>query len=326
MLRIHFSAVDLMRTRVGGRLDPMWELVLSIHQMVRPESYFASWSRRSRRRLHEAGLLRDAELLAALAPASGYFPDFLTPMGVPTDFEEGVETVLSTDKKRLCAEVGRLGAPRGSGSWLADVAAGRTAALHRLGVAMRRYHHTVVAPHRDQAAQISGRAVTRLAHRTLAHGVEAALGGLGPATRWQSPVLEVAYPVTRDLHLEGRGLSLVPTFFGINHPIALADPALRPVLVYPVHREAFWQPGDETGPPGSDALRELLGETRATVLRLLDAELTTTALAARTATSPSSVSRHTAVLRRAGLITTTRSGTSVLHVRTTMGDGLVHRG
>ncbi|MFD6448332.1 helix-turn-helix domain-containing protein [Promicromonospora sp. NPDC060204] len=315
-----------MRTRVGGRLDPMWELVLSIHQMTRPESYFISWSRRSRRKLAAAGLLRDTELLAALAPASGYFPDFLTPVSMPADFEEGIETVLSTDKSRLHAEVGRLDAPRGSGSWLADVGAGRPAALHRLGVAMRRYHRTVLAPHRDQAAQISGRWVNRLAQRTLAHGADAALGTLGPATRWRPPVLEVAYPVRRDLHLEGRGLTLVPTFFGINHPIALADPTLRPVLVYPVHREAFWQPGNATDPPGTDALRELLGETRATVLRLLDTELTTTALAARTATSPSSVSRHTAVLRRAGLITTTRNGTSVLHVRTMMGDGLVHRG
>jgi DNA-binding transcriptional ArsR family regulator len=303
----------------------MWELVLSVHQVTRPESYFGSWSRLSRRRLAEARLLRDAELLATLAPSRGYFPDFLTPADPPAEFEAGVETVLSTDKHRLRAEVGRLDGGRGAGPWLDDIAAGRPAALHRLGLAMRRYHRTVVSPHVDQAAEITGRWVARLAHRTLTHGVDAVLSRLGPATRWRTPVLEVDYPVRRDLHLDGRGLSLVPTFFGVNHPIALADPLLRPVLVYPVGREPFWLPGGDDRPQ-IDALSELLGETRAAVLRLMDAELTTTALAARTRTSPSSVSRHTAVLRRAGLITTRRSGTSVLHMRTPMGNGLVHGG
>ena len=305
----------------------MWELVLSVHQVTRPESYFGSWSRLSRRRLADAGLLRDAELLAALAPSRGYFPDFLTPASRPADLDTGVESVLSTDKRRLRAEVGRLDGGRGTGPWLDDIAAGRTAALHRLGVAMRRYHRSVVAPHVDQAAEIAGRWVAGLAHRTLAHGLDAVLSTLGPATRWRAPVLEVDYPVRRDLHLDGRGLTLVPTFFGVNHPISLADPLLQPVLVHPVSREPFWLPGRGTADQAqADPLSELLGETRATVLRLMDAELTTTALAARTSTSPSSVSRHTAVLRRAGLITTRRNGTSVLHLRTPMGNGLVHGG
>ncbi|MFI9485435.1 ArsR/SmtB family transcription factor [Promicromonospora sp. NPDC052451] len=324
MLRIHFSAADLVRTRVGTRLDPMWELVLSVHQIARPDPYFASWSRQARRRLADARLLRDARLLAALAPARGYFPDLLTPTTRASGVDEAVETVLSTGKRRLRAEVARLDAGPGNGAWLGDVAAGRPAALHRLGVAMRRYHQTVVAPHADQTARLAGRRVTGFAQQTLAHGVDAVLNGLGPTTRWRAPVLEVDYPVHRDLHLDGRGLSLVPTFFGIRHPISLADPDLRPVLVYPVGREPVWRHTGVGDGQWSDSLSELLGETRATVLRLLDTELTTTELAARTGTSLSSVSRHTAVLRRAGLVTTRRSGTCVLHTRTTLGDGLAH--
>lgn len=324
VLRIHFSAADLVRTRVGTRLDPMWELVLSVHQLTRPEPYFASWSRQARRRLADARLLRDARLLAALAPARGYFPDLLTPTARAGGLDEAVETVLVTDKRRLRAEVGRLDGGPGGGAWLDDVAAGRPAAMHRLGVAMRRYHRTVVAPHADQTARIAGSWVTGLAQQTLAHGVDAVLSRLGPATRWRAPVLEVDYPVHRDLHLDGRGLSLVPTFFGIRHPISLADPELRPVLVYPVSREPVWRHEGLADRPRTDSLSELLGETRAAVLRHLDTEQTTTALAARTDTSLSSVSRHTAVLRRAGLVTTRRSGTCVLHGRTPLGDGLVH--
>ncbi|PUB24990.1 helix-turn-helix protein [Promicromonospora sp. AC04] len=324
MLRIHFTAADLVRTRVVTRVDPMWELVLSIHQVVSPEPYFGSWSRLARKRLAQAGLVRDAKLLVALAPIRGYFPDLLTPADQPTDFEAGVETVLSTGKQRLRAEVGQLSGGRGAGRWLDDVAAGRPAALNRLGVAMRRYNQAVVAPHTDQTSAVAGRWVSGLAHQALAHGVGAVLSSLGPATRWRAPVLEVDYPVTRELHLDGRGLSLVPTFFGVVHPITLADPQLQPVLVYPVSREPFWHPGPGAdGEIQADALSELLGETRATVLRLIDTELSTTALAVRANTSPSSVSRHTAVLRRGGLITTRRRGTSVIHARTTLGTALV---
>jgi DNA-binding transcriptional ArsR family regulator len=326
VLRIHFTAADLVRTRVVTQLDPMWELVLSIHQVASPASYFGSWSRIARRRLTQAGLVRDAQLLAALAPVSGYFPDFLTPADRSTDFETGVETVLSTGKQRLRAEVAQL-PRRGQGAppWLDDVAAGRPAAMNRLGVAMRRYHQAVVAPYVGQAATVAGQWVTGLAHDALAHGVGAVLSTLGPTTRWRAPVLEVDYPVRRDVHLDGRGLSLVPTFFGVSHPITLADPQLQPVLVYPVSREPFWRPG-LTSEGQADALSELLGETRAMVLRLIDTELTTTALAARAMTSPSTVSRHTAILRRAGLITTRRSGTGVLHARTALGASLVQGG
>jgi DNA-binding transcriptional ArsR family regulator len=326
VLRIHFTAADLVRTRVVTQLDPMWELVLSIHQVASPAPYFGSWSRLSRKRLTEAGLVRDAQLLAALAPTSGYFPDLLTPAGQSTDFETGVETVLSTSKQRLRAEVAQLpGHGRGARPWLDDIAAGRHAALNRLGVAMRRYHEAVVAPHVGQAAAVAGQWVTGLAHDALTHGVGAVLSTLGPATRWRAPVLEVDYPVRRDVRLDGRGLSLVPTFFGVNHPITLADPQLQPVLVYPVSREPFWRPGQAgEGQSRTDALSELLGETRAMVLRLIDTELTTTELAARANTSLSSVSRHTAILRRAGLIATRRSGARVLHTRTTLGGSLVH--
>ncbi|GHH77058.1 hypothetical protein GCM10017772_37080 [Promicromonospora soli] len=232
----------------------------------------------------------------------------------------------STGKQRLRAEVARLpGRGRGTPPWLDDVAAGRPAALNRLGVAMRRYHQAVVAPYVGQAAAVAGQWVTGLANDALAHGVGAVQSTLGPTTRWRAPVLEVDYPVRRDVHLDGRGLSLVPTFFGVKHPITLADPQLQPVLVYPVSREPFWRPLLTTDGQ-ADALSELLGETRATVLRLIDTELTTTTLAALAMTSPSTVSRHTAILRRAGLITTRRSGTGVLHRRTALGASLVQGG
>jgi DNA-binding transcriptional ArsR family regulator len=324
VLRIHFTSADLGRIRVARALDPMWEIVLSVHQLTRPRPCFATWSRQVRRRLAEAGLARDFHLLAALAPASAYFPDFLTPAGHTTSFAAGVEEMLSTGRGRLRHEVGRLTAePPGVPGWLDDVAAGRPAALRRLGSALRRYHEVVLTPYAAEAAALAARNVAAHREHSLSRGIEAVLTGLGPTARWRTPVLEVDYPVRRDLWLEGRGLSLIPSYFGVD-PITLADPQLQPVLVYPVSREAEWRPGRGGGPAPSDALAELLGETRATVLRLLDAELTTTALADLARISASAASRHAAILRHSGLVTTRRHGLCVLHARTPLGSALVH--
>ncbi|MFJ3968984.1 hypothetical protein ACIPYR_12560 [Streptomyces parvus] len=73
------------------------------------------------------------------------------------------------------------------------------------------------------------------------------------------PTLVADYPRDGDLHLGGRGLSLVPSFFCTERPATLIDPELPPVLVYPVSRR-----------PASaaplDGLPELLGRTRALAL------------------------------------------------------------
>ncbi|MGW6318138.1 ArsR/SmtB family transcription factor [Streptomyces sp. NPDC055099] len=323
MLRIHFTSADLGRIRVVTALDPMWETVLSLHQIIQPHPFFA-WRRHTRRLLHDADLAQDVALLAALSPPSDYFPDFLTPPGHTGDFNAGVEAVLSTGKQRLRAEIERLGVnPSSVPGWLDDVRAGRPAALRRLGTALVRYHKVALAPCTAEASAIAAADVAGHAHKALAHGIEAVLASLGPGARWQPPVLEVDYPLDQWLHLEGRGLYLVPSFFGVFHPISLADPQLQPVLVYPVHRQGNWRPGG-AGAPAADALGELMGETRARVLRLLDEELTTTVLAGLARTSPSSVSRHTAALRRSGLVTTRRLGGSVRHRRTALGSALVH--
>ncbi|WP_209644884.1 ArsR/SmtB family transcription factor [Kibdelosporangium banguiense] len=50
---------------------------------------------------------------------------------------------------------------------------------------------------------------------------------------------------------------------------------------------------------------------------------TTTELAKRLGVAPSSVSRHTNVLREAGIIATYRQGSSVLHSATSLGIALL---
>jgi DNA-binding transcriptional ArsR family regulator len=157
----------------------------------------------------------------------------------------------------------------------------------------------------------------------LDHGTEALLLGMRPLMRWRPPVLEVEYDYDQDLHLGGRGLRLVPSYFCRRVPVALADPDLPPTLVYPVNHDYTWKRQLAAGSCPERALAALLGSTRSRVLAAIGRGATTTDLAYRLSTSPSSVSRHTTVLREAGIITSYRNGPSVVHTMTPLGAALL---
>ncbi|MBT2224766.1 helix-turn-helix transcriptional regulator [Nonomuraea sp. NEAU-A123] len=72
----------------------------------------------------------------------------------------------------------------------------------------------------------------------------------------------------------------------------------------------------------ADGLVALLGRGRAAVLAALDSPASTSQLVAQLSMTLGGVGGHLAVLRRAGLVSRTRSGRSVLYSRTPMGDGL----
>jgi DNA-binding transcriptional ArsR family regulator len=137
-------------------------------------------------------------------------------------------------------------------------------------------------------------------------------------------VLHVRYPaLQRDLYLNGRGITLVPSYFCWDAPVSLADPELPPVLYYPLLHE---QP-EPTGPLGEALaerpLTELLGRARAAAFHATAAGATTGEMARAADVSASSASRHATALRNAGLITTTRQGPTVLHTLTPLGATLL---
>ncbi|MGC9544412.1 ArsR/SmtB family transcription factor [Streptomyces sp. UG1] len=95
-------------------------------------------------------------------------------------------------------------------------------------------------------------------------------------------MLEADYPVDKDIHLDGRGLLLIPSY-----------------------------------------LARLLGHTRAAVLQALGGDCTTSELARRAGVSISSASEHAAVLRGAGLVSSTRQRNAVHHSLTPVGLALL---
>lgn len=314
MLRVHFTAADLVRTRVSDGADPLWETVLSLHRLrdKSPDPALAA-CRRSTHGVRQGPL----GMLLPLVPRRGYFPDFLTPPAGAAGVEHGLEALMSTPRTRLRSELTVLGGRNPLPSWTRSLADGEPAALRRLARSVRMYHHGALGPNWPR---ISRRANTDRAlrlHALWQGGAEAMLRTYAPSMRWRSPVLEVAYPVDRDLHLDGRGLLLVPSYFA-RSPVALADTALPPTLVYPARpRSAYDAPRTDEG------LAPLLGHTRAAVLQALGGDPNTTELARRAGVSLSSASEHVAVLRDAGLVSSVRQSNAVRHALTPLGSALL---
>ncbi|MET7372515.1 ArsR/SmtB family transcription factor [Micromonospora arida] len=328
MLKIHFSGEDILRTRVAPAADPVWELVLSLHVLRgrTRDPLTANWRRSVARDLRQDSGSEQLRLLFALNPPRGYFPDFLTPYASVDGFEAGLDALRSTPVELLHRDLSVLAAENQLPSSAAALARGEVSALHHLAESMEQYRSLAISPYwsRIQAAVAADRA--RRARALLDGGVEGLLTSLRPAMRWESGVLEVrSYPHSRELHLDGRGLLLVPSFFCAATPVALLDPALPPVLVYPVDRLGALVSADASAASGAarESLAALLGRTRAAVLQASNEGCTTGEVARQLNISPAAASQHATVLRNAGLLVSHRERNSVLHTLTPLGRAML---
>ncbi|MFI6921809.1 helix-turn-helix domain-containing protein [Nonomuraea spiralis] len=323
-LRIVFTGEDLARVRIAGRADMMWEMALSLHILQRPGGVRAlsGWRRQARADLAEAGLLKPVrEQLVQLVPLGAYFPDFLTPYESMNGFRQGLDVLTDTPSARVRHEVEQLRRHAPVPASLDDLARGNRRSIRGLARLSERYCQVAFGSRRTDMEDALGRERARLTRVLTDQGVEAMLASLGPSMRWRPPVLEADYaPGRYEIHLQGRGLTLIPSYFGRFTPVAMADVSLPPVLVFPI-------PHETPDPDPDDALPDLLGATRARVLRCIAATTgcTTSELARRTGASLSSASAHAQVLQRAGLITSTRHANMVIHQITRLGVGLLHR-
>ncbi|MEU5096144.1 helix-turn-helix domain-containing protein [Streptomyces sp. NPDC020996] len=321
MLRIHFTAGDLARTRVATAPHPLWEIAASLHRFQTREGRwaYAHWYRTARVRLREAGLDRVLRgMLLPLFPRTSYFPDFLTPTEGAEGLDAGLHAVLAAPRRQVTLETTRLARTIPSPRWVSRL--NERDMRGRLVQALRDYHRTVIAPHEDHIGERLQAERIRHARSLLDLGVEGMLGDLAPTIRWRHPVLEIpTYPERRDIHLDGRGLLLIPSYFCWQDPITLADPRLRPVILYPLHHA----PAASAPAAGRQPLHALLGRTRAAVLQATVTGASTTEAARRAGVSTATATHHTAALREAGLINSDRHANIVLHTLTPLGAALL---
>ncbi|WP_329116906.1 ArsR/SmtB family transcription factor [Streptomyces sp. NBC_01465] len=326
MLRIHFGTEDLNRLRVAAGPDPLWETVHSLHLLQNRQAalVFDPWRREVRAALAKAGLTETVAALHRLCPWAEYFPDFLTPGQGIDDLETGIEQVLSVPIRRLGREIGHLypgtrPLPPGARS----LAGGDPRTLSGLGDALRRYHAVAVAPYAGEIRTVVAADRLVRADAALNAGPGGLLTSYQPDLAWRGDRLESAYPVAKELALEGRALTLIPSFFCVRSPVALADHELPPVLVHPLTPAPGWLARSRATDPAQLPVGQLIGPTRATVLDALERPLTTTQIGEALRITLSTASRHATVLRESGLVTSERRGSAVVHTRSRLGDALM---
>ena len=304
-LVMRFHSADLLQCRFA--VSPLTETADALRALARPgsEVYHLAWQRQARPLL--AGLRIDP--LVAVLSWPGYQPDFLAPAPDSpfTEIESELDRVRATPPDRVATELSTVrtahpalaGRPEQVRDELADMLARAWSAL--------------VQPWWPRVRDVLDADIIYRARRLADAGVAATLNELDPRVSWRDDALRFAYSGTWELDLSGGELVLIPSVFAWPHSAASFDP---PAVIYPARGIGdIWQPD---APSGEDLAR-LIGRARAALLTALAEPASTTGLAARTSIPVSSVSEHLAILRGAGLVSTTRTGRYLVHQRTALG-------
>jgi DNA-binding MarR family transcriptional regulator len=338
MTVIRFTADDLARTRVGASYGPYAEAMFSLGVMTDQRRHgvlFGGWHQQlaSLAAGWAGGPLR--QLIGGSPPRL----DLFTLIGRVASDEECRNALLGVDRRHLSEEIHAAArcptsSPRDGTSkipaWAFHLPADR-AVRSTFAERMGAYCATAIGPHWSHIrAHLAMETATR-AHDLAHGGVRQLLSNAHPGMRWRGGALEIDHKDEHaaHLHLRGRGLVLVPSVFcrRITVYISLADRDVPAVMFYPALRDlteayrlwAHIYPGST-----QKSLVALLGSTRATALDVISRGCTTSGLADRLAVSPPTASYHVGVLRDAGLITTHRRGSTVLHTISPLGTALLN--
>jgi DNA-binding transcriptional ArsR family regulator len=307
-LIMRVQSADLLQCRFA--VSPLTETTDALRSIARfgGEGYNLAWQRQARPRL--PGL--HIEPLLAILSWPGYQPDFLAPAPDSpfTEVETELDRVRSTTPTRVATELSTIrhvhpalaGNPEEVRDLLADMLARAWSAL--------------VQPWWPRVRDVLDADITYRARRLADAGVAATLNELDPRVSWHDDALRFAHSDTREIDLSGGELVLIPSVFTWPHSAISYDP---PAVIYPARGIGdIWQPAPRSG----EDLVRLIGRARAVLLTALAEPASTTGLAARTRIPVSSVSEHLAILRAAGLVSTTRTGRYLMHQRTALGIAL----
>ena len=322
--RIHFTADDLARIQVSPTLGPLAETVMAVSALRCPAAPRTLDEWRSQ---VQGKVTPQMKPLTALIPPGSKGVDLCTLTGEAATIEQGVQALLAVPREHLLAEMGYT--DRHCGLPAAAWALAEPGARPDLAEATVAAYQALVQPYwtRIRACLHAEQAARR---RTLAReGASRLLASLqDQRIRWRPPVLEILMPSHTEMHLDGRGIALVPSVFvgklpGLHEN--LNDDGDVPRLILPVagaDHARLWD-----GPRARQAaLAALVGRNRAAVLASVRDGCTTSELARRARVSLAAASQHAAVLRDAGLIASRRQGGSVLHVLTPLGAELLQAG
>ncbi|UNK71587.1 DUF5937 family protein [Microbacterium sp. H1-D42] len=321
--RVEFrlSPGDIQAVRFG--ISPGHELVHAVRVMLRPSQHPLQWG--WLRQAREAVPVEAFRLLGDVIGADGYLPDFLTatPRWDLTPADE-ITALRTAGLAGMKVDFGKM-VLRSSGARQASLRrmqARPEQARDLIAEAWERVWDAALAPIWPQLERIL-RADIAVRSRTITtEGIGRMASGIHSAVTWRDDAVRVALRRhSEDVDCRGSGLVLVPSVMGSVGCMVLTEPPAQPTLFYPAQGvTAGWA---RSTVDTAAALAALLGAARADILLTAHVARTTSQIAADAGIAASTASHHLTVLRTAGLVTSTRDGARMLHLRTPLGEALV---
>ena len=320
-VRIELSADDLAEIRFA--FSPTWELVMSRFKTLRDPAKHAlhlPWVTETRGYLEG----RDLGLLFDVTSTNGYVPDFLTPPpDTPfPDIDEELERVVATPPDVVARELlEACDKDAAQPEVLRALAEDPASWLPRLGEQMREYWKVAIEPHWPRIRALLEGDVMHRARQLALSGAELLFSDLHPAVSYADGVVTIDKHHEETVRPEGRGLLMIPAVFDWPGIALLYSQPYQPTLSYSPRGIAnLWEPAS---PTSGGAIDELIGGTRAEILRALEVPMTTTEIAERLHLTPAAVSQQLGLLRRAGVVDAHRQGRGVYSALTPQGRQLL---
>jgi DNA-binding transcriptional ArsR family regulator len=320
VIRLRLSPGDLERLRFAySPLAEVAESLYVLHCGQIPDLH-RGWFDKTRTRLRRV----DMQVLRAIVPAPRpHVASFLLAGArePSTSIDAQLAMVAGLASERLRADLEVV--------WRGELPAATQRILQhgggvRIAEALRQYWSVAVKPYWPQIRAVLDADVAYRAARLARGGIEALLSDLHPELELAEHAITVQSSAQPAEHrLAGSGLLLVPCVFAWPHVMADIGAGNPPSITYgPRGIGGLW-PTAELPAPDGDALAELLGRSRAAILRGVGLPKSTSDLARDLHQSMPAISAHLGVLRRAGLVTSWRAGRRVLYQRTPLATSII---
>lgn len=323
-LSIEISTADLAGTRFA--VSPLAETISGLQQLAQPapSSRVKGWAAWAREELaHQP--LRLAAAWPLLVNGRPSWPQFLLPAPATTrtSIDDDLEAMLQTTPRDVIENLQRVFGPDlpPAARELADAPGERLAVV---AAELRAAHDRLVRPH---WARIQALLETDIAHRAarLTSGGAARLfADLHRDVVWSDDHLTVLTD-QRDAAAAPGGLVLLPVALGADRVIVKRNTTTWTTLRYPCRGIAALD-GVVYQLPAPDNTIQLLGRSKATLLRALTSPATTTDVARELGTTASAVAQHLTVLRANGLVDRRRHGRRVIYTTAPLGRALLDVG
>jgi DNA-binding transcriptional ArsR family regulator len=304
--------------------SPLTEATLSLRLLGQPRlsPVHSPWLQQARGRLDGV----DLELLRSVVPPGRYIASCLMPPGrvLQPSLEDQLTELTSVTAGALEGDLQEAWSGRTMPRRVASLLKSGPRATAILAGALRDYWDAVIQPYWPRMRAVLEDDISHRMNDLIDDGYYSLFRDLHPEISVAGDRLFVDKPHFDDSVHQASEMILTPSVFAWPNLILQDGAAGQFGLTYPVRGIArVWEGHDAPAVTDAESLAALLGRARAAILQRTSVPMSTTELARELRQSPAAVSEHLAVLRNAGLVTSRRSGRSVLYRQTPLAEYVV---